>query len=394
MFLGAAPNGTQSLAYGVTASPYILADLTLDSAVIISATLFEVFNPICSIQDTVDGADSFSLSTIHTLSSSVAVLDSTTCSIQNSATFTETSQQTDAFHFVLSNLLTANTDISTNLAPAIAAILTSTELLAHTDTLAARVTLATNLLETLVAADVFAQVANLTETETVDLATALSGAVQAELNSTATAAMSDVLQNAVVFTMSESAAMGDTAGLSFSAFLDLSDGAAFIVNLPLEEGDFSAWVMNADTTGVTTYSNFPMLGLASYQGVPYGLTETGLYRLEGGDDDGDPIAAMVATGDMDFGTSRDKNVPRAYLYITQSGETILKTITQIRGSRHETYYELAARTTDGGDETLRRVPLGRGVRGAWWRFELHNVDGADFELDGAEVRPVILSRRG
>jgi hypothetical protein len=74
---------------------------------------------------------------------------------------------------------------------------------------------------------------------------------------------------------------------------------------------------------------------------------------------------------------------------------ILKTIVSRQGKRDEVYYALKARVTDGGDETgLRRERLGGGPRGVWWRFELHNVDGADFDLTGAEVMPMILSRKG
>lgn len=159
--------------------------------------------------------------------------------------------------------------------------------------------------------------------------------------------------------------------------------------------EFQVWVMNADTRGTTSYSQFPMESLFVHQGVAYGVAETGLYRLEGDDDDGDPIQAVIASGDIDFGTSKQKNVPRAYLYLTQNGGMILKTITSLQGARHETYYELAQRPTDRqDDDTLRRVPLGRGVRGVWWRFEVHNVNGADFDFAGAEVLPVVLNRRG
>jgi hypothetical protein len=342
-----------------------------------------------------DMSDLLTLETTLVGRTVVNCADTNIQSVVASATFTETSNHTDAFRFVLNNLLTANLNLTTSLTEAVAAVLTSTEILAHTDALEARANVSTNLLETLVAAEVFRQVADLTETETVALAATLSEAIQAELASTETAVLTDALQHSVVFLLNASAALTDSAGLTFSTLLDLSDGAAFIARLPLEDGDYQAWVMNAETTGTTQYVNYPMNSLFTFKGVPYGVSETGLYLLEGETDDGDPINSIVATGDMNFGTSREKNIPRCYLYLTQTGQVVLKTISNRQGSRHETYYELAERTTDStDDDTYRRVPLGRGVRGVWWRFELHALNGATINLDGAEIRPVVLSRRG
>jgi hypothetical protein len=177
--------------------------------------------------------------------------------------------------------------------------------------------------------------------------------------------------------------------------LQATETLAFVGHLPLEDGDYSAWVMNAETTGTTSYSNFPFNSLVDHNGVTYGLTDTGLYRLEGETDDGADIVTTLRTGDMDFGSSREKNIPRAYLYVLTNGDLVLKTISTTHGARTERNYALTARTTDAGDdETLRRVSLARGLRGTWWSFELHNVDGAVVEFKGAEILPVVLSRRG
>lgn len=233
--------------------------------------------------------------------------------------------------------------------------------------------------------------------ETATLTDAQRLGVQLVLAASEQLAVSDTgeLVVSILARLNETVSLNDLATVSISTWLNLTDGAAFIARLPLDDGDYQAWVMNAETTGTTQYTHFPMNSLFTFQGVPYGVSETGLYRLEGETDDGDPINSVVATGDMNFGTSREKNIPRCYLYLTQTEQVVLKTISSRQGSRHETYYELAERTTDStDDDTYRRVPLGRGVRGVWWRFELHALDGATINLDGAEIRPVVLSRRG
>jgi hypothetical protein len=235
----------------------------------------------------------------------------------------------------------------------------------------------------------FDETVALTDTQRVGVQMVLVASEQLAISDTGELAVS------ILARLNETVSLDDLATVSISTWLNLTDGAAFIARLPLDGNDYQAWVMNAETTGTTQYVNYPMNSLFTFQGVPYGVSETGLYRLEGETDDGDPINSVVATGDMSFGTSREKNIPRCYLYLTQTGQVVLKTISSRQGSRHETYYELAERTTDStDDDSYRRVPLGRGVRGVWWRFELHALDGATINLDGAEIRPVVLSRRG
>lgn len=278
---------------------------------------------------------------------------------------------------------------------AFASVLTTTEILSGAASVEFQHSVASALLERLALRDLVGSLADLSVEETLAAADQLALAIAAELASDEMLALREVLRHALVLICPETFELREALAQSVSAAVMLQDGVVFIANLPLDDGDYQAWVMNADTTGVTSYSHFPMDSLFTHDGVPYGLTSAGLYRLEGDDDDGAAISAMVATGDLDFGTSRLKNIPRAYLYITQAGACVLKTITSVRGARHETYYEMADRATDGDDDnTYRRVPLGRGVRGVWWRFEVHNVDGSDFILDGAEVLPVVLSRRG
>jgi hypothetical protein len=199
----------------------------------------------------------------------------------------------------------------------------------------------------------------------------------------------------LMFLATESVSTTDSATLAINMILEAVEAIGFIDRLGLTDGDYQAFVLNTETLGVTRYAPFTYNALFSLNSVAYGMNETGIYKLEGDDDDGTAIDARLAWGDMNFGTSREKNVPRAYLYLLQSGDMILKTIVSRQGKRDEVYYELKSRTTDGGDETgLRTEPLARGPRGVWWRFELHNADGADFDLTGAEVMPVILSRKG
>jgi hypothetical protein len=179
--------------------------------------------------------------------------------------------------------------------------------------------------------------------------------------------MSDVVQNAGI--------VGEVIGDGMIIALgDITSGDPYV-----------AWVMNANTDGISKYENFSLNSMAMVSGVPLGADEDGIYELEGDDDIGTPISATVRLGKDDFGESLMKRILKAYLGVSASGRLYLRTIT---GNGEERTYRTSTNTT------LRemKVDLGRGVKSRYWQFEIANVDGADFELETIQFFPVVLSR--
>lgn len=204
----------------------------------------------------------------------------------------------------------------------------------------------------------------------------------------------DRLSSSLVFLGKTASAVQlmDSADVSLTVLLRASDVVAFVGHLPLGDGDYEAWVLNSDSLGVTEYTNFPFNSLASTPRGHFGLTDTGLYELTGDTDDGDPIEALLKTGDLTLGTTDHKRVERAYLYLTSSDDIYLKTTSTHRGQRNEAWYRVNYRS-DAQDGQTRRVRFGKGLRGTTWAFELSNIDGGDFDLRGAEILPVKLTRK-
>lgn len=294
---------------------------------------------------------------------------------------------------VVAHLLAANDfDVESASPASLTATFLVAELLRTASGVSNTATMAGQLAELLAASSAAIYVAELSADEVASLADALSTAIRARFTADSTLALADALAGGLSILIPDAFSASESTSPDVAVYLSAAERLAFIGRLALPEGAFSAWVLNADTTGVTSYSNFPFNSLATHRGVTYGLTETGLYELTGDTDDGTPIEAHLRTGDLDFGTSRDKNIPRAYLNLLTSGQVVLKTISSIRGARTERWYELAPKA--GNDEALRRVPLARGLRGATWAFEVRNLEGATFEFSDAEVLPVVLSRRG
>ncbi len=332
-------------------------------------------NPIYALRERLNLQDAPAVSVV------VAALAAEQMSLQDSIRYIATALASDGFS------LTADTTYTTT------AILFAAELLAVSSSTSTTLEIAETLTEILSALDAATFVENLTAEETVSFADALTTQIRARFTAGETLALADSIGYALTVICDELVGLSEDAAPNLILQLLAEERIAFIGKLPLEDGDYSAWVMNAETTGTTSYSNFPFNSLFTHEGVTYGITETGWYKLEGDDDDGTPIDAMLRTGDINFGTSRDKNVPRAYLYVLSDGNLVLKTVSSRFGSRTERPYVLALRdSTD--DEGLRRVRLARGLRGTAWSFEIHNVDGSSLDFEGAEVLPVVLSRRG
>ena len=253
--------------------------------------------------------------------------------------------------------------------------------------------LAARLLEALVAMEVAGAVQGMTATEIVALSDQLTEALWSQLTATSTLALvEDVASNLTVVT-SEDLALTDSVTSLLELLVQAKTGIAFIGRLPLAEGDYQAWVVNTDTLGVTQYTQFGFNSLVNHKGMALGLTETGLYELVGDTDDGVAIDAVISTGELNLGNLTRKNVPRAYLYLKQDGDLFLRTSAIDSGHRREYLYKIELNSALGDEPTTRRLALGRGLRAVSWAFELHNVDGADFDLRGAEILPVILSLR-
>ena len=268
------------------------------------------------------------------------------------------------------------------------------EALGFSEDLLPTITIAQSLLETLVAADVINWVKQATASEVLTLADELTQAIVAQLTAPETLNILDEVASSLVVlrTASEHVDLDETLTPSITVSLLAGERLAFIGKLPLGEEVFSAWVLNTDTLGATSYTQFPMLSIATHQGRTFGITETGLYELTGDTDDGEPIPAAIETGALDFALHQDKNIPRAYLYLWAEGTMRLRTVSSKRGCREEAWYEVTPMI--GDDEQARIVRLARGVRGTTWQFRIENVDGCDFDLRGAEVLPVVLNKRG
>lgn len=166
--------------------------------------------------------------------------------------------------------------------------------------------------------------------------------------------------------MAQAVALNDGTGTAFNAANDtvVAIGAA------------PATVMNLNTQALTRYEHYPFLAIITVAGQYYGVMADGLYLLDGDSDNGEPILHYVVTKDWDFGTDQAKNVTAVYLNAD--------TTTTVRP-----FVDGVAKAMAVAQFANRRVRLGRGNRGRYWRFWL----GAFVKLQGIEMEPQLLQRQ-
>jgi len=171
----------------------------------------------------------------------------------------------------------------------------------------------------------------------------------------------------------------------------VEEGVATYISIRVGGEVIQGWVMNTSNAAFSEYGNYPFNSFAEIYGTYYGAAEDGIYELSGDDDDGQAIDAHIKTGLIDMGTHFIKDVKAAYIGFTATGRLVLKVTASVRGERKEYWYEMKPQSSD----TMRegRFTIGRGIRSKYWQFEVSNLEGEDFELDGITALYNVLSRR-
>ena len=205
---------------------------------------------------------------------------------------------------------------------------------------------------------------------------------------------SDVLAGLAVFTVdaADELVAADSVLTAMTLHAMIEDGLRVAVGLTLDGVPYTAMVLHTDTMGVTEYAPYDFNSLATFGGVTYGAGPGGLYRLTGDDDAGVPIDAFARTALARIANGRQAQVDSAYLGYSADGALQLKAIvTEPDGSKTARVYQLKAKDSDAIH--AGRIKLGKGVKSAYWAFEISNVLGSDFTIDVIELHALALSRR-
>jgi len=141
-----------------------------------------------------------------------------------------------------------------------------------------------------------------------------------------------------------------------------------------------AYSVNVTSNETTIYTPYEFDSILRIFNKYYGVKSTGLYLLEGVDDDGVNIDVKIKTSMMDFGTALHKRVP--YMYMDSDNDTLITPfIDDVPSEQHQSGF------------AGRRTKLGRGNSGRFWGFEVVNVEGNEFKLGSLEAYAQTLNRK-
>lgn len=158
----------------------------------------------------------------------------------------------------------------------------------------------------------------------------------------------------------------------------------------VEALDSFAWVLNSQSLAHSYYDGFVDFNSAVQLGNHvFMLSPSGLYELGGDSDDGKIIEAEVVTGQMDFGTIDRKRVEQFDLGYTAAGD--LQAVVSCEGFAPSEPQTLEAREMHTAHTS--RIRVGKGMVGRYWKLELKNREGANFELFSMQTKVALSTRR-
>lgn len=164
----------------------------------------------------------------------------------------------------------------------------------------------------------------------------------------------------------------------------LTDGVEIAIGYIEPNGAFTTWAVNTRTGAVTEYQNFVFNSFAQNGHKYLGAADSGLYELDGADDDGTDVIAHIKSGYAQFGGSKYSSFKAAYLGMRGDGNIVLKLDT---GDGKSYTYQTVIQ-----DMQSTKVRLGKGLRARYFSFELIST-GPDFDLDTIEFIPLVAQRR-
>jgi hypothetical protein len=153
-------------------------------------------------------------------------------------------------------------------------------------------------------------------------------------------------------------------------------------------GNTTAFALNTINKALSRYTGVPFNSLCEFNGVYLGATDGGVFLLSGDTDDGTNIDSIATMGKHDFDVPNQKRIPNVYVGGSTVGELVLK-IQADDGAA----YEYTLTPTGQAGVHANRAKLGRGVQGRYWKPELRNRNGADFDIEDIELSVKVLGRK-
>jgi hypothetical protein len=195
----------------------------------------------------------------------------------------------------------------------------------------------------------------------------------------------------MVVVAADSALVDAAPASSLDALLAAFDAGTAVATVRIGSDVFVAYAMTIAGAAVSEYVDIPFNSQVVHDGKLYVGSDTGIYLMEGADDDGEPINASVRVGLNALGTQLKKAIPAAYVGYTADGTLFLKVSTTDAGVKRTNIYKLNPVRKDVVSDN--RFTPSKGLHSVYWDFEISNYEGADFTLETIKVWRMPLNRR-
>jgi hypothetical protein len=114
-----------------------------------------------------------------------------------------------------------------------------------------------------------------------------------------------------------------------------------------------------------------------------GASSSGIFEIDGYNDNGTAIQTLVKSGKFDLGSERRKRFRFFYFGLETDGELTLSIFADD---------VLAAQYDVSPEPTVQlvRVPISRETNARYWQWQIENVSGAFFSIYDVKAIPIIL----
>lgn len=205
--------------------------------------------------------------------------------------------------------------------------------------------------------------------DSVSVSDSTTGKLHANTSIIDSLVISDLLQQQVTYRqpLSDSLVISDTVTDHLFAKTLFSD-LLFIEDSVIDNAATGfAWTANSDTWAMSRYQDYQFNELTVINGVLYGVSELGVYRVNVPS----PVDAQITTGKVDLGGDSLVHPLGAYLEYELGGNAKSLSIgvsTTQSGVKQSYYYPLPNERAN--ELTNGRVMFGRGLRGRHFAFDI------------------------
>lgn len=149
-----------------------------------------------------------------------------------------------------------------------------------------------------------------------------------------------------------------------------------------------AFVMNTTNNALSKYDVYGFNNIVRVKYKNYGVTDTGIYLLEGDLDLDKPIEAEFSMHPTNYDTLQTKNIAWAYISARSEDQFV------VEAEADEREYSGKVTMSHGRKNLYNwRVQFGKGVKACNWGFTIRNKDGGDFQIQSFDSEPFEHKRK-